>query len=125
MMDSTHDWFVSLMSEYNHILSLKVLNFTTKEGLENYRKCHQMKYALTKCTYVERHKPEHVYIFTGPCIVTGKKYSVEVPAEGLFEYRQGRKMLQECFPHMAAGDREFLMTGYSPEGWDQAFGCCE
>lgn len=88
------------------------------DELENRR----MRYADSeKCTYVEVYEPEHVYVFTGPCKVTGKPYSVSVPAQGLFEYRHG-KHIQDAFPNMSAGDREFLMSGYSPEGWQQIFG---
>lgn len=81
-----------------------------------------MRYALSPaCTYREEFTDgKHVYIFSGPCLKTGKSYSVTVPAEGLFNYNQGHR-IQEAFPDMPAGDREFLMSGYSPEGFDMIF----
>jgi len=81
-----------------------------------------MRYADSRCTYTEELRDgEHVYIFTGPCIATGKLYSVVVPGEGLFKYRRGA-LIQNAFPNMSAGDREFLMSGYSPEAFDEIFG---
>jgi hypothetical protein len=80
-----------------------------------------MRYADSKCTYTENFaNGNHVYIFTGPCIVTKKMVSVEVPAEGLFAYRQGA-FVQDAFPNLSKDDREFLMSGMSAEGWGKTF----
>ncbi len=80
-----------------------------------------MFYADQFCTYTESHeRGKHTYTFTGPCHQTGKPYSVTVPAEGLYKYRQGA-LIQDAFPDLSRDDREFLMTGYSPEGWNLAF----
>lgn len=80
-----------------------------------------MKYADAFCDYKEVFSPKHAYIFTGPCIVTGKPYSVKVFSEDLYDYRQGM-LIQQAFPYLSIDDREFLMSGYSPEGWKKAFG---
>jgi hypothetical protein len=81
-----------------------------------------MRYALSQaCTCEEQYEPEHTYKFTGPCLKTGKPYSVTVPADGLYQYHQG-KHIQDAFPNLSADDREFLMSGYSPEGWNLVFG---
>lgn len=81
-----------------------------------------MLYADNCCTYTEQFKPEHAYVFTGPCIQTGKPHSVTVPAKQLNEYRRGiHKHIQDAFPQMSAGDREFLMSGISPEAFDALF----
>lgn len=79
-----------------------------------------MRYADSYCSYEERYKPEHVYIFTGQCVVTRKMYSVSVPAQELYQYRQGA-YIQKALKSLSANDREFLMTGISPEGWKIAF----
>lgn len=79
-----------------------------------------MFYADNKCTYTEQSSPEHTYTFTGPCVVTGKPYSVTVPAAGLFRYRYGAS-IQDAFPGLSADDREFLISGMSPEGWVETF----
>lgn len=77
-------------------------------------------YAETRCTVTERYDP-HVYVFTGPCLATGKEYSVTVPAAELFAYRRGG-MIQDTLVSVSCEDREFLMSGFSPEGWDATFG---
>lgn len=81
-----------------------------------------MRYALSDaCTYTEKYEPEHTYTFTGPCLKTGKPYSVTVPADGLHKYHQGMH-IQDAFPNLSSDDREFLISGYSPEGWALIFG---
>lgn len=82
-----------------------------------------MRYADARCTYketVDRATGQHTYTFTGPCVVTGKPYSVTVPGAGLFRYRQGAH-IQNAFPGLSADDREFLISGMSPEGWAATF----
>lgn len=79
-----------------------------------------MRYADAKCTYTEQFQPEHVYVFTGPCVVTGAPVTVVVPAAGLHAYRAGA-LMQDAFPAMSADDREFLMSGMSPMGWAATF----
>lgn len=79
-----------------------------------------MRYADARCTYTESYSPEHTYTFTGPCAITGKPYSVTVPGAGLFAYRRGA-YIQDAFPDLPAGDREFLLSGISPEAFDSMF----
>ena len=33
-----------------------------------------------------------------------------------------RPTIQKCFPYMSAEDREFVMTGITPEEWEETFG---
>lgn len=80
-----------------------------------------MRYADRFCQVEEKYDPEHTYTFTGICLGTQKPYSVTVKGSDLYKYRQGAK-IQDAFPYLSAGDREFLISGYSPEGWDQTFG---
>ena len=74
----------------------------------------------THCRYTEVYEPEHIYTFTGDCQVTGVPYSVSVKGSELFEMRQTGSMMM--LKSLCAGDREFLMTGTSPQGWTQLFG---
>jgi len=76
---------------------------------------------LSRCKCNEIYEPEHVYVFTGPCVVTGKPYTVTVPAQGLFLLNQGVNV-QHALPQMSADDREFILHGTGPEGWNQLFG---
>lgn len=83
-----------------------------------------MHYANSRCTcteHVDQESGKHVYRYSGPCIVTGKTVTVDVPAEALYAYRQGA-LMQEAMPMLSDDDREFLITGMSPEGWQQTFG---
>jgi hypothetical protein len=80
-----------------------------------------MRYADKHCDYEERFDNDiHTYTFTGPCVVTGKQYSVTVLGSELFAYRRGAK-IQEAFKSLSPGDREFLFSGFSPEGWSRTF----
>lgn len=50
----------------------------------------------------------------------GKMISVVVPSKGLYKYRQGA-MIQDAFPNLSAGDREFLISGISNDEFDKMF----
>ena len=82
-----------------------------------------MRYADSNCSYVEGVNNEGVqtYTFVGPCVVTGKEQRVTVNASDLFRYRQGG-YVQTCFPYLTKGEREFLISGTSDEGWSMLFG---
>ena len=80
-----------------------------------------MRYADSNCTYTEAFKDGiQTYTFTGPCVVTKKLYSVTVLGSELYRYRKGDK-LQDAFKSLSPGDREFLFSGFSPEGWAKTF----
>ena len=78
-----------------------------------------MRYALSECTF-ENIDNGHEIIFTGPCVATGKMVSVAVSGSGLEAYHKGA-LIQEAFPDLSKQDREFLVSGYSAEGWNQLF----
>lgn len=81
-----------------------------------------MLYADNFCECSETFEnSEHLYTFTGLCVASGKQYSVAVKGPDLYKYRQGAK-IQDAFPYLPASDREFLISGFSPEGWSQVFG---
>lgn len=74
---------------------------------------------MCKCT--EKYEPEHLYCYSGPCSVTGEPITIEIPAQGLFNIRQGMG-IKEALPEMNANDREFILTGISAKGWEKIFG---
>lgn len=39
----------------------------------------------------------------------------------LAKYEAGHGLIQECFPYLSAEDREFIMTGITPEEWNDLF----
>lgn len=59
---------------------------------------------------------------SGRCIVTGKSYSVVVPLSGAIDYFGRGRNIAEAFPDVPKPEREFLISGTSPEGWTQLFG---
>ena len=80
-----------------------------------------MRYADRYCQYTESFENgQHIYAFTGPCVITGKPVTVKVPGDGLFAYRSGAH-IQDAFSTLSADDREFLMSGMSKEAWDATF----
>jgi len=58
----------------------------------------------------------------GNCLVTGKLYVVVVDPNGLADYLAMRKCAKDAFPYLAPEEREFIISGTSPEGFDKLFG---
>jgi hypothetical protein len=58
---------------------------------------------------------------TGPCVVTGKLYSVVVEKEAATNYFKLGMKIHEAFPNLSLEEREFLISGISPEGWNKTF----
>lgn len=56
------------------------------------------------------------------CRFTKKDHSVTVPEVGYRQWITGQGNIQSIMPTVSAEDREFLISGYSPEGWQQLFG---
>jgi hypothetical protein len=79
-----------------------------------------MRYADQHCRCEEVYEPRHVYRYTGPCVQTGRLITVEVKAEELYAYRKGA-YIQEALKSLSADDREFLLSGLSPEAWSDTF----
>lgn len=60
-------------------------------------------------------KNNQIRIF-GQCEVTGKNLEIHVPMEGFFVYLQGFKTIAEALSGTPEDEREFILTGVSPEG---------
>ena len=57
-------------------------------------------------------------------MVTGKAHDreINITEEQYAELnRPSRRLIQEIVPHLSASDREFLMTGITPEEWERTF----
>ena len=61
--------------------------------------------------------------------LTGKTNTMELPIteERLNNWKRDRKtnrtlLIQDAFPDLNPEQREFIMTGYTPEDWDEIFG---
>ncbi len=60
------------------------------------------------------------YRLSGPCSVTGEVYEATYPKGGIVKWLDGA-FIQDAMPNVNAGDREFLISGISPAGWDRLF----
>ncbi len=60
-------------------------------------------------------KNNQIRIF-GQCEVTGKSLEIHVSVEGFFVYLQGFKTIAEALSGTPEDEREFIVTGVSPEG---------
>ena len=78
------------------------------------------RYIHTGCTYTQNHD-EGTYTFTGPCRVTGEPYTVTIPGAELFDLNQGLH-IQDALRSLNADQREFVISGTSPKGWEKLFG---
>lgn len=65
--------------------------------------------------------PNGTTVLRGPCHVTGKEYSVTVLTSQLRRWLHG-ELIQDAMPNLLPHEREFLISGTSPEGWKQTFG---
>lgn len=59
-------------------------------------------------------------MLTAPCVVTKKPYSVVVGERDYKNWLNGT-LIQKAMPYLSTGQREFLVSGTSPEGWKKIF----
>ena len=55
--------------------------------------------------------------------VSGVTHTMEldVTAKQIVSWEKG-EMIQNVFPHLTAGEREFIKTGITPDDWNTMFG---
>jgi hypothetical protein len=66
-------------------------------------------------------------IYLNRSVLSGKEGSMEIPLseqEFAASYNSWKSgvLIQEAFPTLTAQQREFLMTGITPEEWSKVFG---
>ena len=61
-------------------------------------------------------------LITQRSMLTGKDHTreIDVTEKQLYEWRTGG-LIQNIMPHLSPADREFIMTGTTPEEWTEAF----
>ena len=66
---------------------------------------------------------EKEMVAEGKCLQTGKVYRTS-PFTGLgwMRWKKGGEMIQVALPELNADDREFLISGFSPDGWREIYG---
>ncbi len=57
-------------------------------------------------------------------ILSGKLQSMVLPITPAqyLGWLRNDKLIQDAFPQLSADQREFMLSGSTPEEWDQAFG---
>lgn len=60
---------------------------------------------------------------TKKSILSGKTNTRNIDAtEEHFAAWYNGALIQDAFPHLSADDREFIITGITPEEWEEEFG---
>lgn len=60
---------------------------------------------------------------TKKSMLSGKVHTLEIDInEASYQSWLGGMLIQDAFPHLSPDEREFLMTGATPEEWEQEFG---
>jgi hypothetical protein len=54
------------------------------------------------------------------CNITGEEYSVTVPVGNYIAWKEG-EFAQNAFPDLTAEEREFLISGTTPDEWEDIF----
>ena len=55
--------------------------------------------------------------------LSGKLNTMELPItyERILEWERSYTLIQDAFPDLSSEQREFLLSGATPEEWDRAF----
>lgn len=61
---------------------------------------------------------ELVTLLTPKCWVCEESGRIMVPLDGVMAYYRG-VLVQDAFPHLAASEREQVVTGIHPSCWDE------
>ena len=56
----------------------------------------------------------------GNCVCTGEMYECIVPTEGINKRLKGEN-IQDCMPNVSKENREFIISGMSPDGWKNLY----
>ena len=62
-------------------------------------------------------------LITRTSLITGIEHTreVRVTLDQLHRYQAGGLSIQDAFPNLNADDREFILSGITPEEWKEAF----
>ena len=71
----------------------------------------------TQCKYIMETKNTTI---TKVCGVTNNEYNVTVPTPDYLKWKNG-ELIQNVFPDMDCNEREFLISGFTPDEWDDMF----
>ena len=62
-------------------------------------------------------------LITKTSVMTGEKNEMLLPVTNeQIERWQNGELIQNVFPHLSPSEREFLISGVTPEEWNNVFG---
>ena len=63
-------------------------------------------------------------LITRVSMFSGKTHSreIDVTQQQLDDHASGKDLIQNIMPNLGLDDREFILTGITPEEWDEAMG---
>lgn len=61
-------------------------------------------------------------VISKECKVTGQLYTLKIPTEKYIRWRHGKELCQNVFPDLSDDEREFLISGTTPEEWSELMG---
>lgn len=66
----------------------------------------------------------NIYKVTKKSGLSGKQHSMEIALdyEDFMRWHMDGVLIQSALPYLTADEREFMMTGITPEEWEAAFG---
>ena len=68
------------------------------------------------------HVAENMVRITKTSMLSGLQSSMDLPVrQGHIDHWLGGALIQDAMPHLDPDQREFLMTGITPDEWDEAF----
>ena len=56
---------------------------------------------------------------------TSSSREIDITEEQLFRIKHTQELIQNVVPHLSSEDREFLITGITPEEWKELFDTVE
>ena len=59
---------------------------------------------------------------TRNCPRCNKRQEVTAEQQDFIDWQSGKKLIQQAFPYLSAGQREMLITGICDACWDKMFG---
>ena len=63
-------------------------------------------------------------LITRKSIISGNVNTMEINVTHEdFEKLESGRLIQSAMPHISADEREFIMTGITPQEWDTEMGC--
>lgn len=63
-------------------------------------------------------------LVTKTSIITGieRTVDIDITSDQLKRWERGEDIIQNIMPNLTANEREFIMTGMTPDEWDEVIG---